>query len=113
MTEKIQNGAGQFLFRNLMQVFKCIMILLYSSAVSECTFSQLALIRTKIRNSLQIYARAAILTIKDALQNNVFNYETLSSKEFLSYLNGKTVEIFFKASGNAQKRRRKFSGVNS
>lgn len=83
MVEKTKNGIGEPMFKNLMVVVKFLLILPHSSAAAERLFSQLALIKSKTKNRLQLLTCSALLTIKDAIKNKIIKYESLSMKEIV------------------------------
>lgn len=57
-----KDGSGKEMFKNMIVIVKYIMTLFHSSAIAEQLFSQLSLLRTKLRNWLHI------VTVTDALQ---------------------------------------------
>jgi hypothetical protein len=63
-----KNGCDNLMFPNLMIIVKTIFSLPHSSAAAERCFSQLALIKTSLRNKLLITTCAAILSVKDKLK---------------------------------------------
>ncbi|KYN14529.1 hypothetical protein ALC57_13270 [Trachymyrmex cornetzi] len=66
------------MFENLMALVKYVLILPHSSAAAERIFSQLNLVKNKLRNKLNILTIASALTIKDALKYNEIDYKTFS-----------------------------------
>ena len=79
--DKNRNGAEEAIYSNLMTVVKYVMVFPHSSAAAEQAFSQLSLIKTKLRNRLLISTCAAVLCIKDGIKHQILSYETISAKK--------------------------------
>lgn len=87
-----KNELGEFMFLNLMKIVKVILALPHSSAAAERAFSNLTLVKSKLRNSLLISTCAAILLVKDEMRNVPGGFlEWKPSKELLKY-NQNTIE---------------------
>ena len=66
LVEKATNESGDILYPNLMQVVKYVMVLPHSSAAAKRAFSQLNLIKSKLRNRLHVISCGCLLRVKDA-----------------------------------------------
>lgn len=66
----LKNGTQEYMFPNLTKLIKGLMCLPHSSAAAERLFSQLNLIKTKVRNRLEIETCECILHSKHLLKNN-------------------------------------------
>lgn len=88
MVDKTNNSSdGKPMFGHLMALVKYILILPHSSAAAERIFSQLNLIKNKLRNRLNILTIASALAIKEALKYKIIDYKTFSVKEIIKATN--------------------------
>lgn len=71
---KLTNELGEQMFPNLLQIVKCLFCIPHSSAAAERIFSQLSLVKTKLRNQLLVETVSNILLIKQhILQHGSLN----------------------------------------
>lgn len=82
----MKNDLNEPLFPQLITIVKIILILPHSSSAEERGFSEYSLIKTKLRNRLNVETCAAI--VKDALKagtweppNNVLRYNNRAIEE--------------------------------
>lgn len=82
----IKNGINKKMFPNITLVAKCIMSLPHSSAAAERVFSQLKVIKTKIRNKLLVPTCESLLHAKDMLRvQNKKCYEWVPTSNIVNY----------------------------
>ncbi|KAM0728334.1 hypothetical protein ACS0PU_005116 [Formica fusca] len=75
-----KNSLDEIMFPNLTKLIRAILSLPHSSAAAERTFSQLNLMKTKIRNRLDIDTCEAILHAKGLLdESTCFNWQPSST----------------------------------
>lgn len=82
----LKNGLGKPMFSNVIKVATLIMSLPHSSAAAERAFSQMSLIKTKLRNRLLINTFNSIMHTKDLLHargENCFSWKP--SQKMLRY----------------------------
>jgi hypothetical protein len=88
MVNKSKNTSdGKPMFEHLMTLVKYILILPHSSAAAERLFSQLNLIKNKLRNRLNILTIASVLAIEEALKYKIIDYKTFSAKKMIKTIN--------------------------
>ena len=91
LVDKTKSSDGKLMFEHLMVLVKYILILPHSSAAAERVFSQLNLIKNKLRNRLNILTIASALTIKEALKYKIIDYKTFSVKEMIKDISSDNV----------------------
>jgi hypothetical protein len=67
----MKNQIGEPMFNNLMNVVKLILSLPHSSAVAERVFSQLSMIKNRLRNRLAISTCSYILALKENIKTGL------------------------------------------
>jgi hypothetical protein len=67
----MKNQIGEPMFNNLMTVVKLILSLPHSSAVAERVFSQLSMIKNRLRNRLAITTCSYILALKENIKTGL------------------------------------------
>jgi hypothetical protein len=67
----MKNQIGEPMFNNLMTVVKLILSLPHSSAAAERVFSQLSMIKNRLRNRLAITTCSYILALKENIQTEL------------------------------------------
>lgn len=80
---KMKNSMDDLMFSNLSYLVKGIMCLPHSSATAERQFSQYNLLKTKVRNRLNIDTCDSILHAKDLLKGNDSCYTWTPSNSLL------------------------------
>lgn len=77
---KIKNAAGEYCFKDLTNFIFDLLILPHSSATAERKFSEFALIKTKLRNKLELKTINNIMLAKELLKSKELHY-VWSAKE--------------------------------
>jgi hypothetical protein len=67
----MKNQIGEPMFNNLMTVVKLILSLPHSSAAAERVFSQLSMIKNRLRNRLAITTCSYILALKENIKTGL------------------------------------------
>jgi hypothetical protein len=67
----MKNQIGEPMFNNLMTVVKLILSLPHPSVAAERVFSQLSMIKNRLRNRLAITTCSYILALKENIQTEL------------------------------------------